>query len=113
MQAILTKYIPCTHRRGSRVKATADAGSVTLHWRDELDSDKNHEAAALALCAEFGWHGELVGGGCPQSVPWANCYVFTGRGRKLPAYVTDPYAVGDEKRPLRLDGRMIACPSED
>lgn len=65
MQAIVTKYLGPTNFRGSRVKATADAGSVTLSWDDALDSRSNHEAAAKALADKFGWRGRLIGGGLP------------------------------------------------
>ena len=33
-QAIVTKYLGPTKSRGSRVKATASAGSITLAWND-------------------------------------------------------------------------------
>lgn len=49
---ILTKYLGPTNTRGSRVKATSGSGvSVVLPWDHELDSDQNHAAAAMALCA--------------------------------------------------------------
>lgn len=54
-QAIVTKFIGPTNYKGSRVKATADAGSITLHWDDALNSEDNHERAALALVLKFGW----------------------------------------------------------
>lgn len=62
-QAITTRYIGPTNVRGSRVKATAEAGSVTLHWDDSLNSDNNHKAAALELATKFGWKGNWYGGG--------------------------------------------------
>ena len=61
-QAISTKYIGPTNTRGSKVKATADAGSVTLHWDDALNSYDNHAAAAIALANKFGWGGRWAGG---------------------------------------------------
>ena len=66
MQAIVTKYIGPSNVKGSRVKATAQAGSVTLHWDDSLNSDANHTAAAKALATKFGWHGAWIGGGSPE-----------------------------------------------
>ncbi len=65
-QAITTKYIGPTNVKGSRVKATAAAGSVTLHWDDSLNPDNNHTAAALALANKFGWSGRWHGGGNPD-----------------------------------------------
>ena len=48
-QAITTYYIGPTNFKGSRVKATCEAGSVTLHWNDALNQTDNHAAAATAL----------------------------------------------------------------
>jgi hypothetical protein len=62
MQAIRTKYLGATNFRGSRFKATAQAGSVTVPYDHALDNEDNHYAAALALCAKFGWSGRLVSG---------------------------------------------------
>lgn len=53
MQAIITKYIPPTNTRGSRIKATCERGSLTVTWDDELDPSENHRAVCDALCAKF------------------------------------------------------------
>lgn len=77
MQAIVTKYLGATNNRPSRIKATCDAGSVTVSWNHSLGIDDNHEAAALALREKLGWtqdYGTLVGGGLPGGA--GNCYVF-------------------------------------
>lgn len=55
MQAITTKYIGPTNVRGSRIKATAQAGSITLNWDHSLNPDQNHCAAAKALANKLGW----------------------------------------------------------
>lgn len=57
MQAIETRYLPCTNSRGSRVKALCDAGTVTVPWDHALDCDGNHDAAARALVSKLGWSG--------------------------------------------------------
>lgn len=62
-QAITTKYVGPSNVRGSRVKATASAGSVTLHWDDALNSEQNHTAAAMALAKKYEWKGSYYGGG--------------------------------------------------
>ncbi len=62
-QAIETKYLGPTDTKGSRVKATAQAGSITLSWDDALYIDANHAKAARALADKFGWPGDLWGGG--------------------------------------------------
>ena len=65
MQAITTKYFGPGPVKGSRVKATAQAGSITLDWDDALNYDRNHAAAAKALATKLGWTGPWVGGGLP------------------------------------------------
>ena len=78
MQAIITKYLGPTNFRGSRVKATCQAGSVTLPWDDALDMEENHDRAANARSAKLGWnkppYGKMVSGGLPDSS--GDCYVF-------------------------------------
>jgi hypothetical protein len=60
-QAIETKYLGPSNVRGARVKATAEAGSVTLGWDHALNSEGNHRKAAEALCEKFNWLGEYYG----------------------------------------------------
>jgi hypothetical protein len=81
MQAIVTKFIGPTNHRGSRIKATAQAGNVILSWDYALGVTGNHRAAALALANKFKWldHSDLSEGG---SLPAGNgeCFILT---RKL------------------------------
>lgn len=82
-QAIETRYFGPTNFRGSRVKATAQAGSVTLSWDDALSVDENHVAAARALASKYGWSGRYAGGALVNG----RGYVFVtddGDGFKLP-----------------------------
>jgi hypothetical protein len=67
-QAIQTKYLGPTDKRGSRVKAWAAAGSITLGWKNELNSDDNHYQAALTLQGKFDWskYNSLIGGVLPN-----------------------------------------------
>jgi len=81
-QAITTRYIGPTNTRGSRVKATASAGSVTLHWDDALNSEQNHNRAAEALANKFKWKGTYYGGGMPDGK--GNVYVSADE----PAFTT-------------------------
>ncbi len=53
MQAILTKYLPATNTRGSRIKAMCDRGAITISYPHELNGDACHIAAARALVARF------------------------------------------------------------
>jgi len=73
-QAITTKWLAPTNSRGSRVKASAAAGSVTVQWDYALNVDANHMAAARALVEKMGWGGQWVGGSMPG---WLG-YVFVG-----------------------------------
>ena len=64
-QAIVTKYYGPTNTRGSRIKATAAAGSVTVSYNCGLSQGDNHKAAAEALARKFGWVGTYARGGMP------------------------------------------------
>lgn len=66
-QAIITKFMGPTNSRGARVKATADAGSITVGWDYALNIEGNHTAAAKALAMKLGWAGHWHGGGLPGS----------------------------------------------
>lgn len=55
MQAIQTKYHGPSNVRGSRFTAKCAAGSISVDYDHELDSQGNHEAAAQALCNKLGW----------------------------------------------------------
>jgi hypothetical protein len=50
-QAILTKYLPRTNYRGSRIKATCDRGSITVPY--DHGASNPHKEAALALVRKF------------------------------------------------------------
>lgn len=65
-QAIVTKYLGPTNHRGSRVKATAQAGSITVSWDHALSVEDNHKAAARALVTRWGWDGDWHGGATPD-----------------------------------------------
>ncbi len=56
-QAITTKYFPMIGVKGSRVKATAQAGSLTLSWDNALNVEENHAAVAKAFADKMGWRG--------------------------------------------------------
>jgi hypothetical protein len=71
-QAIRTQVFPATNSRGARIKATAQAGSVTIGY-DEAGStpEERHAAAAAALAKKFGWdnrdyYGPMIGGALPD-----------------------------------------------
>lgn len=55
MQAIVTKYIGPTDTKGARIKATCDAGSITVPYPYELSGADVHANAAMALVRKLGW----------------------------------------------------------
>ena len=83
MQAIVTKYLPATNTKGSRIKATCEAGSVTIGYPHELSGQAVHRAAADALVIKLKWndssYGGLLGGGLPDG---SYCFVFDNQASK-------------------------------
>lgn len=74
MKAIVTKFHGPSNVRGSRYSASdTDGNKVVLSTDFALDSDGNHDRAALALCAKMGWtkHGLVRGG-----IMGSNVYCF-------------------------------------
>lgn len=61
-QSITTRYLGPTNSRGSRIKATCEAGSVTIPYAYERSNEYAHVLACEALLAKFGWGGRYVGG---------------------------------------------------
>ena len=62
MQAIETKYLGPTNHKGARIKATAQARSVTVSWDYSANTERSHDAGALALIRKLGWFGTWVRG---------------------------------------------------
>ena len=60
--AIQVKYLGPTNYRGSRYKATAATGSVTVGADNALSTEGNVIKAAQALCDKFGWSKDMVHG---------------------------------------------------
>lgn len=71
-QGIRTRYYGPTNTKGSRIKASAWAGSIFVPYRSDLSSENNHVRAARILAEQFGWPGDWVGGGAHD----ANGYFF-------------------------------------
>ena len=76
MKAIITKYIPATDSKGSRIKATAEGvKSLSIPYPHELNSEEGHKLAASLLCERMEWKGELVSGGLPDQSGFAHCFI--------------------------------------
>jgi hypothetical protein len=80
MQAITTKYFGPTNTRGARIKASCPAGSVSVPYDDELNTEEMHTAAFKVLVAKLGWttpsYGNWFIGGTQAG------YVFVASGRE-------------------------------
>lgn len=93
MQAIFTKFIPCTNHRESRVKAWCDAGSITVGANHADSIEDRHRFAVRALCDKLNaenakrwgdhtpvWNiDRMVCGSAPQKTPFAYVYVTPDR----------------------------------
>ena len=65
MKAIITKKLPFTSTKPTRIKASdLDGNSVTVPYDDALrwSTGETHIPAARALCEKMGWHGKLAQG---------------------------------------------------
>jgi hypothetical protein len=75
MKAIITKYMPASNFKPSRVKATAEGvKSIVLPWDYSLATEDNHLWAALKLCDSLGWKNALVSGALPDQTGYAFCF---------------------------------------
>lgn len=78
MKAILTKIIPCTNTKPTRIKAYTEGGNaITLSWslceEQGIDNGHAHLFAAKALCRKMGWGENIIRGGTPTGY----AFVFT------------------------------------
>jgi hypothetical protein len=80
LQAIHTKFFGSGNTRGSRIKASCAAHSITVAYDHVLDVEANHKAACLALqikMADIGghhWRAPMVSGYLPDG---SYAHVFT------------------------------------
>ena len=63
MQAIEVKYLDPTDHRGTRLKATAQAGSLITDWDYNLSDEGNCRKAAMLLIDKLGWPSRISGDG--------------------------------------------------
>jgi hypothetical protein len=81
-QAITTKYLGPSNTLGSRIKATAAAGSVIVHIDNALNIEENHAKAAEALANKFKWQGSWYIG----SLPGEHGYAFVCQNHSTPVF---------------------------
>ena len=77
MKAILTKCLPATNHKPTRIKAYTEGGnSLTLSCsgceENQRTQGEAHLYAAEQLALKMGWPGLLIGGGTPDGY----CFVF-------------------------------------
>lgn len=91
VQAITTKYIGPTNTRGSRIKAKAFAGSITVHYDHALNIEENHANAAKALADKYEWRGTWFQGGLPEDCGYVFVSVSNGTIEQMhpPAFTTE------------------------
>jgi pyridoxine/pyridoxamine 5'-phosphate oxidase len=65
VQAIQARYLGPTNTRGSRIKAWAEAGSVTIDYPHELSGQACYRKAAQALADKFKWPDKYLGAQLP------------------------------------------------
>ena len=85
VQAIVTRYLGPTDRKGSRIKATAAAGSVILQLDHALNIEANHARTAKALADKFSWGGNWFIGGMPDD---SGYYFVCSNGLDALAFTT-------------------------
>jgi len=86
MQAIETKYLCPTNFKGARIKASSQAGSITVPYEHR---GSEHDAALKALVTKLGWWGVWARGANGMG----NFYVCISRSRDIrtpPPLCTDP-----------------------
>lgn len=59
MQAIITKFIPCTNTKPDRIKAFCEAKSLTITWPYGMETEEAHIHAATLLCKVLDWNVKL------------------------------------------------------
>ena len=80
-QAIITKYLPPTNHKSSRIKASCAAKSIYRTFDSELSIHENHRQACLALLKLLQWKGTYYSGGDPKS----DGYFWVEQGGDKPA----------------------------
>jgi hypothetical protein len=70
MQAIITKYLPATNTKPSRIKASCERGSIVITYPSDLSGDAVHVAAADALVRKFVAEDAILYGTPTAKNPW-------------------------------------------
>jgi hypothetical protein len=120
MKAIVTRYLPATNSRGSRIAASDEDGNrITIPYPHELSGEAVHRLAAQALCAKMGWHGRLTSGSLKHGYAFTFTHTSDAVIRLMTALTRggkfrgNPYCSDDVMAVLREiaeeRGRTVAC----
>lgn len=71
MQAIISKLLPPTNFKPSRIKASCARGSIVVSYPHEFSGDACHAYAANLLCERFVAEDVKQYGTKPEKNPWA------------------------------------------
>jgi hypothetical protein len=89
MLAIVTKYIGPTDAHGARIKATTEAGSITIEYPHELSGDDVYAKAAMALVRKLGWDNNYYGPWIAANLPKQSGVVFVNYPDRSRKYMYD------------------------
>jgi len=67
-QTITVQVLGPTNTKGTRVKASCEAGSVVLPWDHTLGVNDNTNRAVRRLLKKIDWHGHWQGGDVGKKV---------------------------------------------
>ncbi len=71
MQAIISKYLPATNFKPSRIKASCERGSVIVSYDSAQNEQGVHVWAANKLCERFVAEDAIKYGSRAETNPWA------------------------------------------
>lgn len=90
MQAIETKYLGPTNTKGSRIKASAQAGSVTVGY-EHRSLEKEHDEALRALVTKLEWWGVWARGEKVDGT--GNVYVCISARNRIGVRIPHPLCI--------------------
>jgi hypothetical protein len=75
-QAIVTKFIPCTNTKPSRIKAFCERGSLTIGYHSQEGNEEEvNIIAAKMLCEKFAEEDAIKYGSSIDKSPWSRPFV--------------------------------------
>jgi len=78
MQAIQTRYLPCTNNKPTRIKAWCERGSITVSNSEILSGEEAHRFAVAKLVRKFADEDAKEYGSKDSENPWLRPFVTGG-----------------------------------